>query len=136
VLFIEDQFTLKCFPFGDTNWEFECPVDRLLPLIGTITDESIHTPDMWDSDGEPCLLVVKSGNATNTTLGRANGLFSIVCDYFTDMLSESGFLLIDSHIYVPDFCPESGILQTRPLQLKHDHTTAGHPGQNRTLDLL
>ena len=45
----------------------------------------MHTPDMWDSDGEPCLLVVKSGNATNTTLGRANGVFSIVRDYFTDM---------------------------------------------------
>ena len=40
---------------------------------------------MRDSDGEPCLLVVKSGNATDTTLGRANGAFSVVRDYFTDM---------------------------------------------------
>jgi hypothetical protein len=41
-------------------------------------------PDMWDSDGELCLLVVKNGNATGTTIGRANGIFSIVRDYFND----------------------------------------------------
>ena len=45
----------------------------------------MHKPDMWDSDGEPCLLVIKSGNATSTTIGRANGVFSIVRDYFSDM---------------------------------------------------
>jgi hypothetical protein len=42
---------------------------------------------MWDSDGEPYLLVVKSGNATGTTIGRANSIFSesVVRDYFNDM---------------------------------------------------
>ena len=45
----------------------------------------MRNPDMWDLDGEPCSLVIKSGNATNTTIGRANGVFSIVRDYFQDM---------------------------------------------------
>ncbi|KAH8114185.1 hypothetical protein DFH11DRAFT_1856007 [Phellopilus nigrolimitatus] len=80
-----DEFTVKCFPCGDANGEFNYPEDRLLPLKGTITDDLMHSPDMWDADGEPCLLVVKSGNATNTTIGRANGVFSIVRDYFYDM---------------------------------------------------
>ncbi|EIW75088.1 hypothetical protein CONPUDRAFT_66084, partial [Coniophora puteana RWD-64-598 SS2] len=80
-----EEFTLKCFPRGDANWGFEYPVDRLLPLVGIITNELMRNPDMWDSDGEPCLLVVKNGNATGTTLGRANGVFSIVRDYFNDM---------------------------------------------------
>ena len=53
--------------------------------MGTITDDLMRNPDMWDSSGEPCLLVVKSGNATGTTIGRANGIFSIVRDYFNDM---------------------------------------------------
>lgn len=53
--------------------------------MGIITDDLMRTPDMWDVDGEPCLLVVKSGNATNTTIGRANGIFSIVRDYFQDL---------------------------------------------------
>ncbi|KAI9439642.1 hypothetical protein H4582DRAFT_2119419 [Lactarius indigo] len=67
------------------NWVFEYPEDRRLPLRGTITDGLMCTPDMWDLDGEPCLLVIKSGNTTNTTIGRANGVFSIVRDYFQDM---------------------------------------------------
>ena len=73
------------FPRGDANWEFDFPKDRLLPLMGTITDDLMRNPDMWDSNGKPCLLVVKSGNATGTTIGRANSIFSIVRDYFNDM---------------------------------------------------
>ncbi|KAK0207441.1 hypothetical protein IW262DRAFT_1450873 [Armillaria fumosa] len=48
-----EEFTVKCFPRGDANWE--------------------------------CLLVTKCSYATNTTIGRANGVFSIVRDYFQDM---------------------------------------------------
>ncbi len=57
----------------------------LLSLVGILTDDLMCTPDNLDSDGEPCLLVVKNGNATGTTLGRANGVFSIVRDYYHDM---------------------------------------------------
>lgn len=39
---------------------------------------------MWDSEGELCSLVVKNGNATGTTIGRANGIFSIVREYSND----------------------------------------------------
>ena len=53
--------------------------------MGTITGDLMHNPDTWDSNGEPCLLFVKNGNATGTTTGRANGIFSIVRDYFNDM---------------------------------------------------
>ncbi|KAI9431125.1 hypothetical protein H4582DRAFT_2121694 [Lactarius indigo] len=66
---------------GNANWCFEYPEDRLLPIHGIISDELMRAPDMWDLDGESCLLVVKNGNATNTTLGRANGVFSIVREY-------------------------------------------------------
>ena len=79
------EFTIKCFPRGDANWKFEYPEDRLLQLKGIITDDLMWTPDMWDSDKKPCLLVVKRGSTTGTTLGRANGVLSIVRDYFNDM---------------------------------------------------
>ena len=79
------EFTVKCFSRGDDNWRFVYPSDRLLSLVGTITDELMRNPDMWDGDGEPCLLVVKGGNVTETIIGRANGVFSIFCDYFNDM---------------------------------------------------
>jgi hypothetical protein len=52
--------------------------------VDTISDDLMRNPDMWDSAGEACLLVVKNGNATGTTIGRANGIFSIVRDYFND----------------------------------------------------
>ncbi|KAG8824813.1 hypothetical protein FRC17_009021, partial [Serendipita sp. 399] len=78
------EFTRKCFTRGNANWKFTYPKDRLLPLAGTISDQLMRHPDMWDSDNEPCLLVVKSGNATGTTLGRANGVFSIVRKYSLD----------------------------------------------------
>jgi hypothetical protein len=80
-----DQFTVKCFTRGDDSWEFGYPEDRLLPLMGTITNNLMRNPDMWDLDGQLCLLVVKSGNATNTATGRTNGELSIVRDYFQDM---------------------------------------------------
>ncbi|KAF9007706.1 hypothetical protein BDZ89DRAFT_997164 [Hymenopellis radicata] len=74
----------KCFARG-ADWKFEYPEDGLLPLVGTVTDDLMRDPDMWDSDGKPCLLVIKSGNATGLTIGRANGVFSIVRDYYHDM---------------------------------------------------
>ena len=50
-----DGFTVKCFPQGNTNWEFEYPEDRLLPLEleGVITDDLMRAPNMRDLDGEP-----------------------------------------------------------------------------------
>jgi hypothetical protein len=72
------------FPPQRPNWEFEYLEDPLLPLMGT-TDNLMRNPDMWDSNGEPCLLVAKSGNATGTTIDRTNGVFPIARDYFNDM---------------------------------------------------
>jgi hypothetical protein len=79
------EFTRRCFTRGNDNWSFRYPYDRLLPLSGTISDEQMRHPDMWDSDKEPCLLVTKRGNATGTTLGRANGVFSVVRKNQLDM---------------------------------------------------
>ncbi|KAJ3897897.1 hypothetical protein F5879DRAFT_813351, partial [Lentinula edodes] len=78
-----DEFYIQCF---SDNWQFaHDPIERLLPLESIIPDSLMHTPDMWDVNHEPCLVVVKNGNATGTTYGRANGPFSIVRTYFLDM---------------------------------------------------
>jgi len=53
----------------------------------------MRNPDMWDPNGKPCL-VVKSGNATGTTIGRANGVFSIIRDYFNGMSEAFSELVI------------------------------------------
>ncbi|KAF9010842.1 hypothetical protein BDQ17DRAFT_1387976 [Cyathus striatus] len=85
-----DEFTVKCFARGDDNWRFKYPIDRLLPLQGIITDELMCKPDMWDLNFDPCLLVVKSSSSTGATLGRANGVFSIVREYFTGSMTVVG----------------------------------------------
>ncbi|KAH8119367.1 hypothetical protein DFH11DRAFT_1686263 [Phellopilus nigrolimitatus] len=75
-----DEFTLKMYPRDDGPTTFKYPSDRLLPLRGMISQELMRRPDMLDHDNEPCLIVIKSGNATGVTIGRATGLFSLVRD--------------------------------------------------------
>ena len=43
-----------------------------------------------------------------------------------------GFLRHDNLIYIPD----SNDLRLRVLKYKHDHILSGHPGQNKTIDLI
>ena len=45
---------------------------------------------------------------------------------------DSGLARLDGRIFVP----ESGDLRTCVLKWKHDHPTAGHPGQSKTLELV
>ncbi|KDQ53459.1 hypothetical protein JAAARDRAFT_424691 [Jaapia argillacea MUCL 33604] len=75
-----DQFTLKMYPRDDGKTTFKYSRDRLLPLRGMITEERMREPDMLDHDNEACLLVIKNGNATDVTIGRATGIFSFVRD--------------------------------------------------------
>jgi len=49
-------------------------------------------------------------------------------------LSVFGLLLMDCHVYFPEYRPEQGKLCNRGLQVKHDHPTAGHFGYNKTLE--
>ncbi|KAI0276971.1 hypothetical protein BGY98DRAFT_1097794 [Russula aff. rugulosa BPL654] len=75
-----DQFTLKMYPRDDGKPTFKYPSHSLLPLRDMITDERMREPDMLDHDNEACLLVIKNGNATDVTIGRATGIYSFVRD--------------------------------------------------------
>ncbi|KAJ3917178.1 hypothetical protein F5877DRAFT_80177 [Lentinula edodes] len=95
------KFKDRCFPRIDATWHFRHPEGRLLPLQGVIPNSLMQDPDMWDSDREPCLLVVKNGHATGTTMGRANGPLSVVRTYTLDISThhtsmEWGILNYDS----------------------------------------
>jgi hypothetical protein len=71
---------MKMYPCVDGKGVFKYPDDCLLPLRDMITEERMCETDMLDHDKEACLLVIKNGNATNVTIGRATGIFSFVCD--------------------------------------------------------
>ena len=47
-------------------------------------------------------------------------------------VSPDGFLRHDDLIYIPD----SNDLRLRVLRYKHDHILSGHPGQNKTIELI
>ena len=51
-------------------------------------------------------------------------------------VSHLGLLLLDHHVYVPEYRPNRGNLHTHVLQEKHDHPTTGHFGYNKMLELL
>lgn len=88
--------------------------DRLLPLSkGVIADDLIHTHDMWDSDGEPCFLVAKRGNATGTTLGRANGLSRPLYQHVYQRNLDGGWIInYDSKSDGADICGRIGGMLT------------------------
>jgi hypothetical protein len=68
------------YPRDDGQTTFKYPDDRLLRLRDLITEERMREPDMLDHDNEACLLIIKNGNTTNVTIGRATGIFSFIRD--------------------------------------------------------
>jgi len=62
---------------------FEYPFDdRLLSLQGVIGEDELRHPQLFDAEGEHCLMVIKSGCTTGVTIGRATGVQSFVREYF------------------------------------------------------
>ncbi|KAK0497408.1 hypothetical protein EDD18DRAFT_1384333 [Armillaria luteobubalina] len=58
-------------PNPKNSHNFEYPGDRLLSLQGTIKDEELRRPTMYDQNDERCIIVLKRGKT-----GRANNIFS------------------------------------------------------------
>ncbi|KAL5480626.1 hypothetical protein ACEPAI_1897 [Sanghuangporus weigelae] len=77
-------FTRMMYPNLQNAHTLEYPEDRLLKLKGTIPDEDMRHPPALDQNGEPCLMVVKHGNTTGLTVGRANDIRSCVRNYYED----------------------------------------------------
>jgi len=57
---------------------FKFPVGGLLKIKGVVGKDDLHKPKQLDTNGEPCLLVIKNGNTTKVTLGRGTNLESVV----------------------------------------------------------
>ena len=72
------------FPRPEDRADYQYPEDGLLQASGVVKPHEIHSPQHLDVNGEKCLLVVKNGLATGTTLGRATGMesFARVCNEY------------------------------------------------------
>lgn len=73
------------FPQPRDRQGYRYPQDGLLQAFDIVQDAEMRNPQHLDVHGEKCLLVVKNGLATGTTIGRLNGLES-----FTRVYKEYG----------------------------------------------
>ena len=69
------------FPQPADQANYQYPQDGLLQAYGVVPDDEIRNPQHLDVHGEKCLLVVKNGLTTGTTVGRVNGLESFTRTY-------------------------------------------------------
>ncbi|KIM24675.1 hypothetical protein M408DRAFT_26796 [Serendipita vermifera MAFF 305830] len=63
---------------------FEYPYNRLLQISGTLSDVEMWKlgPKTLDNDNDPCIMVIKRGNASGLTVGRLNTIRSFTRLYF------------------------------------------------------
>ncbi|KAH7882030.1 hypothetical protein F5I97DRAFT_1832632 [Phlebopus sp. FC_14] len=64
------------FPQPQDRKNYSYPEDGLIQAYGVVQEAEMHNPQHLDVHGEKCLLVVKNGLSTGTTVGRVNGLES------------------------------------------------------------
>ena len=89
--------------FPDYFFEYLC--DHLLRLKGTmISDREMRHPTILD----PCLIVLKNGNATGLTVGRANDIFS-----YTQIWDENGKATISKEWAILPFDSKSGAFSAK-----------------------
>ena len=65
------------YPQSTGRTTFKYPTNRQLRINGWVTRELLAAPDCFDSNGEPCLIVMKDGNTTDLTVGRYS---AYLCD--------------------------------------------------------
>ncbi|KAI5992341.1 hypothetical protein F5J12DRAFT_907396 [Pisolithus orientalis] len=72
------QLTNMLYPQSGGRTVFKFPINGLLRINGWVPRELLAHPDCFDSNGEPCLIVMKDGNTTDLTAYLCNE-FGIEC---------------------------------------------------------
>jgi hypothetical protein len=104
VKFTSRQLTQMFYPQSGGRTVFKFPPNCQLRINGCVTRELLAVPDCFDSNGEPCLIVMKDGNATDLTVGRYAGLEAYLCD-------ELGVETIELAIY--NYDKQSGVFSAK-----------------------
>jgi len=79
--FTPADFVLKMHPHAESRTSFKYPRGGLLQLRDVAKENELRNPTTLDTNGEKCLIVVKNGNTTGVTIGRATGIESFVREY-------------------------------------------------------
>jgi hypothetical protein len=78
------EFVHMVCPNRQDAYSYDYPPDRLLRVKDTIPDEEMRCLTARDENDQPCLMVIKRGNTTGLTVGRANNIFSYARNYYND----------------------------------------------------
>ncbi|KAI0055877.1 hypothetical protein BV25DRAFT_1872997 [Artomyces pyxidatus] len=74
------QLTDMFYPRSNGSTAVRFPTNRQVRINGCVSRELLAVPDCFDNNGEPCLIVMKDGNASDLTVGRYAGLEAYLCD--------------------------------------------------------
>ena len=69
------------YPHPEDQANYEYPRGGLLQAFGVIQPDEIRNPKQLDANGEECLLVVKHGLMTGTTIGWVTGMESFTRNF-------------------------------------------------------
>ncbi|KAL5536327.1 hypothetical protein ACEPAF_148 [Sanghuangporus sanghuang] len=120
--YTSQQLVDKFYPHSNGRTVFKFPANRQLRINGCVTRELLANPDTFDSNGEPCIVVMKDGNTTDLTVGRYAGLEAYTCD---DLGVES----VELAIYNYD-------KQSGPFSAKGDSGSLVFDGQGKMVGIL
>jgi hypothetical protein len=87
------EVIFKMNPDPETRSDFKYPYSRLLQLQDIVKEDELRHPTMLDANGEDCIIVVKSGNATGVTIGRSTDIESFVREYDGDNIRSTSMQL-------------------------------------------
>ena len=74
------ELTDMFYPLHNSRTVFKFPPNRQLKVTGIVTRERLANPDCFDSNNEPCLIVLKDGGTSDLTVGKYAGLEAYLCD--------------------------------------------------------
>ena len=120
--FTPRQLTDMFYPQSGGRTTFKFPTNGLLRIKGFVTPELLANPDLFDSNGEPCLVVMKEGNTSGLTVGCYAGMEAYLC-------SELGVESVELAIY--NYNKQSG-----PFSAKGDSGSLIFDGQGRMVGIL
>jgi hypothetical protein len=76
--------TAMMYPNLRNSHSFDYPGDHLLSLWGTIMDDKMCKPTLYDQNSNPCIMVIKHGRTTGLTVSHANNILSYTHNYFSN----------------------------------------------------
>jgi hypothetical protein len=77
------------YPHFAARSSFKYPRGRLLQIRDIMKEDQLRHPTTLDVNGEECIIVVKNGNTTGVTIGRASGIESFIREYDSHDISST-----------------------------------------------